>query len=113
MPTYDYECSECGYQEEVFQKFSEDPLVTCTSCGETSFRRVMLQPPLAFIKGEPNTIGQLADRNRKKMGTYELQDREQSDNMEEYMAGKEERNTRNKINKMTDAQKRRYIERGD
>ena len=47
------------------------------------------------------------------MGTYELQDREQSDNMEEYIAGKEERNTRSKINKMTDAQKRRYIERGD
>ena len=29
MPTYDYECSECGYYKEVFQKFSDKPLVKC------------------------------------------------------------------------------------
>ena len=41
MPTYDYECSECGYYKEVFQKFSEKPLVRCPECKKHKFRRVI------------------------------------------------------------------------
>jgi putative FmdB family regulatory protein len=33
MPTYEYECTVCGQQIEVFQRFSEDPLTTCGVCG--------------------------------------------------------------------------------
>ncbi len=35
MPTYEYECSDCGNRFEVFQSFSDDPLTTCEVCGET------------------------------------------------------------------------------
>ena len=33
MPTYDYECSKCGYTFEAFQKISDDPLTVCPKCG--------------------------------------------------------------------------------
>ncbi len=33
MPTYDYECTECGYTFEHFQAMSEAPLETCPECG--------------------------------------------------------------------------------
>ena len=33
MPIYEYECSKCGQIEEIFQKFSDKPLVKCQDCG--------------------------------------------------------------------------------
>ncbi len=33
MPIYEYECLNCGRQCEVVQKFSDEPLETCPSCG--------------------------------------------------------------------------------
>jgi putative FmdB family regulatory protein len=32
MPTYDYQCKNCGYQFEAFQAMSEDPLKECPEC---------------------------------------------------------------------------------
>ena len=113
MPTYDYECSECGHLEEIFQKFSEEQIDTCPECGSNTYRRVILQAPLGFIKGEPTTVRHLADRNTQKMGHYELQDRRKADNMDVHKKNKEANAIRNKINKMTPQQKRNYIENGD
>mgnify|MGYP006282963085 CR=1 FL=1 len=33
MPTYDYECKNCGHSFEHFQAMSEDPLAICPECG--------------------------------------------------------------------------------
>jgi len=33
MPLYEYECAECGKVEEVLQKFSDKPLMTCKHCS--------------------------------------------------------------------------------
>ncbi len=33
MPTYDYECTECGHEFEHFQAMSDDPLKNCPQCG--------------------------------------------------------------------------------
>jgi putative FmdB family regulatory protein len=33
MPIYEYECSQCGKIEEVLQKFSDQPLSTCSHCS--------------------------------------------------------------------------------
>ena len=32
MPTYDYECLECGYKFEAFQKINDEPLKKCPKC---------------------------------------------------------------------------------
>lgn len=49
MPTYTYQCSDCGVSFEQFQKFSEEPLTTCPSCSG-SVRRV-LHPVGVVFKG--------------------------------------------------------------
>ena len=33
MPTYQYACTECGEPLEVVQKFSDDALTECPTCG--------------------------------------------------------------------------------
>jgi len=33
MPTYQYACTNCGQQLEVVQKFSDEPLTECPTCG--------------------------------------------------------------------------------
>jgi putative FmdB family regulatory protein len=33
MPIYEYECTNCGEVEEVFQKFSDKPLKKCRHCS--------------------------------------------------------------------------------
>ena len=32
MPIYEYECTECGHNEEVLQRFSDEPLSECPKC---------------------------------------------------------------------------------
>jgi putative FmdB family regulatory protein len=32
MPTYEYECTKCGYEFERFQNMSEEPLKRCPKC---------------------------------------------------------------------------------
>lgn len=33
MPTYTYQCEQCKYQFEEFQKMSDAPLTTCPTCN--------------------------------------------------------------------------------
>lgn len=39
MPTYDYTCKACGNKEEVSQKITDAPLVTCSKCGKPALQR--------------------------------------------------------------------------
>lgn len=39
MPHYDYICSECQEQCEVFQKITEPALTTCPKCQKETLRR--------------------------------------------------------------------------
>ncbi|MCX7193204.1 MAG: zinc ribbon domain-containing protein [Proteobacteria bacterium] len=39
MPIYAYACSDCGLQQDVMQKMSDDPLNTCPECGKESFTK--------------------------------------------------------------------------
>lgn len=33
MPTYEYLCSHCGYEFEIFQAMSDEPIRTCPHCN--------------------------------------------------------------------------------
>lgn len=41
MPIYEYQCAECGFQEEYLQKVSEAPLTVCPSCGKPKFAKLI------------------------------------------------------------------------
>jgi len=50
MPTYEYECKKCGYNFEVFQSMSDEPLKTCVKCGN-EVRRLILGGAGVIFKG--------------------------------------------------------------
>ena len=33
MPTYQYACTDCAERSEVVQKFTDEPLLVCSTCG--------------------------------------------------------------------------------
>ena len=41
MPTYEYECRECGHQLEEFQGINAAPLKKCPACGRLKLRRLL------------------------------------------------------------------------
>ena len=49
MPIYEYECSNCGSQKEVWQKFSDDPLTKCEMCNGTM--RKLISQSTFHLKG--------------------------------------------------------------
>jgi putative FmdB family regulatory protein len=41
MPTYEYQCKNCGHTLEEFQSMSEPPLTTCPECKQETLARVL------------------------------------------------------------------------
>ena len=41
MPTYDYECKECGHEFEKFQPITASAIRKCPSCGKLKVRRLI------------------------------------------------------------------------
>jgi len=41
MPTYEYQCSECGHGFEEFQSITEKALKKCPACGRLKLRRLI------------------------------------------------------------------------
>ena len=50
MPFYEYECPHCGYDEEVLQKITDNPLTRCPSCGKKGLKKLM-SAPVFRLKG--------------------------------------------------------------
>ncbi len=50
MPTYQYQCKECGVSFERFQHFSEEPLKICPECNGPVYR--VIQPVGIIFKGK-------------------------------------------------------------
>ena len=63
MPIYTYRCENCGVQFDRKQKFSDDPLTTCTDCQTETLRKVYLPVGIVF-KGS----GFYATDNRSPSG---------------------------------------------
>ena len=51
MPIYGYICKSCDHTLDALQKMSDDPLVDCPSCGESSLKRT-LSAPRFRLKGQ-------------------------------------------------------------
>jgi putative FmdB family regulatory protein len=49
MPIYEYECTTCGHRFEVKQRFSDEPVASCPSCGNAVRR--LLYPAGIIFKG--------------------------------------------------------------
>ncbi|HEY2932503.1 MAG TPA: FmdB family zinc ribbon protein [Acidobacteriota bacterium] len=50
MPLYEYQCSECGNNFEVIQKFADPPVDKCPKCGGKVDKK--LSAPAIQFKGQ-------------------------------------------------------------
>jgi putative FmdB family regulatory protein len=48
MPTYTYQCDNCGVRFDRHQKFSEKPLTVCPECSEKALRKVFTPVGIVF-----------------------------------------------------------------
>lgn len=109
---YTYRCYDCEHEFDASQSIKDAPLKKCPNCKHLSIERV-IYPPIIFSKREPTTIGQLADRNSKKLGKAEISERENKRKAENKPAMDQARVELNrKLASKTEAQKQRYIEDG-
>jgi putative FmdB family regulatory protein len=61
MPTYEYECKDCGYIFDVFQSMSDAPLKNCPKCGK-DVRRLINGGTGVICKGSGFYV---TDKNNK------------------------------------------------
>tara|TARA_R100001377_G_C3157547_1_gene98554 strand:- start:305 stop:646 length:342 start_codon:yes stop_codon:yes gene_type:complete len=113
MPLYDFECKKCKYYGEVRQAYDAASIIECPCCNEKTLRKVFINAPSISVRGEPNTIGQLADRNTSKMGHYEKQEKHDKDKPKNNSDAQQRRNLNRKVNSMTPVEKLKWIKEGD
>jgi putative FmdB family regulatory protein len=64
VPTYEYQCNDCGRIFEVRQRISEAPLTRCDTCGGT-LKRLLSAAPF-ILKGEGWYVTDYPSESRKK-----------------------------------------------
>jgi putative FmdB family regulatory protein len=117
---YDYYCEECGNElKDVQQSIKDDALITCPDCGKDALNRVIYGGIGCFVK-DMKTLGQVGDKNWSNMGHYkrseiEMAAKEKSEKETPYFSsfGSATPANRKQINKMTPAQKKKYIMGGE
>lgn len=111
MPTYHYKCSECKEEFETFHSIKEPLRKDCPFCKLAGLSVVLDGPPV-IINKEVKTIGQLAEKNAKNLGTYELQEKMATDGTMEKLKQREKRQEFKKISNLTADKAAKYIETG-
>ena len=48
MPTYEFRCTECGHQFEVFQRMSDPDPENCEKCGAAAVEKVLFAPAIHY-----------------------------------------------------------------
>ena len=76
MPTYEYRCSNCGAEIEVFQKMSDAPVTHCEKCGNETLKRIVSGGAGVIYKGEGWYV---TDYSKKSSGGKEMTDKPKTD----------------------------------
>jgi len=113
MNRYDYVCQKCSHElRDVLQSIKDPPQKKCPKCGKEGLKRVLYGGLYISVKQDPTTVGQLADRNTSKMGSYQKSELEEKIKNSAPTTDKHAPATRSEINKMSEKQQRRYIMEG-
>ena len=111
MPTYHYKCFQCKEEFETFHSIKEPLRKSCPFCDLEGLEVVLDGPPV-IINKEVKTLGQLAERNAKSLGTYGLQEKMATDGTLERIKRQEKRKEMNKIANLSNDKAIKYIETG-
>jgi len=67
MPTYEYECENCGDHFDAFHGMLVEPLITCKKCGKDSLVKLIGSGAAAIVKGTENPCtGRPKSRSKPK-----------------------------------------------
>ena len=44
MPIYDFQCTSCGYKDELMRKISEPTTTNCPKCSKETFAKMLSAP---------------------------------------------------------------------
>jgi len=115
MPTYDFECEPCCYHTEIVQAHDAPSILKCPVCEQETLKKIFISPPSISIRGEPTTIGHLADRNTSKMSTWEREAKVQGDKLNKEISKemKKKREQHRSIQSMTPEQQTHWIKTGE
>lgn len=80
MITYEYSCNNCKHQFEAQQSIKDKPLIKCPECKKNKLERLISGGTCSIMKYNSNTLGSAIDKNTSKMGKYELQEKRHNDN---------------------------------
>lgn len=87
MPTYDYECQECGEVSEFFHSMSADPKTECPLCGEHALKRLIGGGAGLLFKGSGFYITDYRSKDYKEKAKKE---KEKKDGKTDSSGGKSE-----------------------
>ncbi len=65
MPIYEYQCSACNVRHEFIQKFSEQPMRECPSCGEPALQK-LISAAAFHLKGSGWYVTDFRDSDKSK-----------------------------------------------
>ena len=51
MPTYEYQCPDCGYEFEEFQSMTAKPITVCPKCKKRKVKRLIGSGMQPIFKG--------------------------------------------------------------
>ena len=63
MPIYEYQCSKCGHQTEVWQKITDPPVTRCEMCNGRM--RKLISQSSFHLKGTGWYVTDYASKGRK------------------------------------------------
>lgn len=133
MPTYDFQCSKCGKVHEIVRGFSDNlpekmkEMDEPCCHGNVKVLQLFSIPDIA-VKANALTLGQLAEKNAKGMGKSQVEEisekyktkKKNAIKLKEGMSvdrkgaiNKGAMNRIKQINNMSNAQKKRFIEKGE
>jgi hypothetical protein len=119
MPNYNLYCDDCDQEIEIFCSIKDYDTrmknIICPNCCSRKIYRNYQEDNIYSSIKEITTVGQLAEKNTKKMGSkideeYHKNKREESKQW--YQSPKYGEASRSEINKMTREQKKNYILKG-
>lgn len=118
MPEYNLYCDDCDQDITIFCKVSEYDTrmknVVCPNCTSRNVYRNYQEDNVYSSIKDIKTIGQLADKNAKKMGSKISENQDKKPKVENDKPWYHEfaTATNKEINKMTKQQKAKYIMEG-
>lgn len=82
MPTYEYQCKQCGHQLEELQSFTEASLVRCPNCNTDNLARILSSGSGLIFKGSGFYLTDYKKENKKPESTDDKPKEKSSDEKE-------------------------------